>query len=83
MRVLNLFYTSTKNTEKVAQQIHDVIEELGYSIDTINVTSLKQDINILQYNMVFVGSGVYGTLPGQPLIHLHRRLIQQYKSRGG
>jgi flavodoxin len=55
MRVLNLFYTSTKNTEKVARQIHDVIEELGYPIDTINVTSPKQDIDILQYNMVFVG----------------------------
>ncbi|MCW4039188.1 MAG: flavodoxin [Candidatus Bathyarchaeota archaeon] len=78
MRVLNLFYTSTKNTEKVARQIHDVIEELGYSIDTVNVTSHKQDIDILQYNMIFVGSGVYGQLPGQPLIDLHRRLLQQY-----
>lgn len=82
MRVLNLFYTSTKNTEKVAQQIHDVIEELGYPIDTINVTSPKQDIDILQYNMVFVGSGVYGQLPGHPLIDLHRRLLQQYNEAG-
>jgi hypothetical protein len=82
MRVLNLFYTSTKNTEKVAQQIHDVIEEHGYPIDTINVTSPKQDIDILQYNMVFVGSGVYGQLPGQPLIDLHRRLLQQYNEAG-
>jgi hypothetical protein len=82
MKVLNLFYSLTKNTEKVAQQIHDVIEELGYPIDTIEVTSPKQDIDILQYNIVFVGSGVYGTLPGQPLIQLLRRLMQQYNKAG-
>lgn len=82
MRVLNLFYTLTKNTEKVAQQIHDAVEELGYPIDTINVTSGEQDIDILQYNMVFMGSGVYGSLPGQPLIKLLQRLTHQYKKAG-
>ena len=82
MRVLNLFFSSTNNTEKVARQIHDVIEELGYVIDTIKVDSSRLDIDILQYNMIFVGSGVYGQLPGQPLIDLHRRLLHQYNEAG-
>ena len=82
MRVLNLFYSSTKNTEKVARQIHGVIEELGYVIDTIKVDSSQLRVDILQYHMVFVGSGVYGQLPGQPLIDLHRRLLQQYNEAG-
>jgi hypothetical protein len=82
MRVLNLFYSSTHNTEKVAKQIHDVVEELGYSIDTIKVTSPDLDVDILLYDLIFVGSGVYGQLPGQLLIDLHRRLLQQYNERG-
>jgi hypothetical protein len=82
MRVLNLFYSSTKNTEKVARQIHDVIKGLGYVIDTIKVDSPQLDIDILQYNIIFVGSGVYGQLPGQPLMDLHRRLLQQYNKVG-
>ena len=51
-------------------------------VTSIAVMSPKQDIDILQYNMVFVGSGVYGTLPGQHLTQLHRRLHQQYKKAG-
>jgi hypothetical protein len=82
MRVLNLFYSSTNNTEKVAKQIHEVVEELGYSIDTVNVASPDLDVDILLYDMIFVGSGVYGQLPGQPLIDLHRRLLQQYNDVG-
>lgn len=82
MRVLNLYYSSTKNTEKVARQIHSVIKELGYMIDTIKVDSPQLDIDILRYTMIFEGSGVYGQLPGQPLIDLHRRLLQQYNKAG-
>ncbi len=47
MRILNLFYSATKNTEKVAKQIHEVVEELGYSIDTVNVTSPELDVDVL------------------------------------
>ena len=82
MKVLNLFYSSTNNTEKVAKQIHEAVEELGYSIDTVNVTSPDLDVDILLYDLIFVGSGVYGQLPGQPLIDLHRRLLQQYNEIG-
>ena len=78
MRILNLFYSATKNTEKVAKQIHEVVEELGYSIDTVNVTSPELDVDILLYDLIFVGSGVYGTLPGRPLIGLLRRLLKHY-----
>jgi hypothetical protein len=82
MKVLNLYYSSTKNTEKVARLIHDVIKELGYVIDTIKVDSPQVNIDVLQYSMIFVGSGVYGQLPGQPLIDLHRRLLQRYNEAG-
>ena len=46
------------------------------------MTSPEQDIDILKYNMVFMGSGVYGTLPGKPLTKLLQRLHQQYKKAG-
>lgn len=82
MRILNLFYSSTKNTEKVARQIHTVVEELGQKIDTVKVTSPDLNIDLLLYDVIFVGSGVYGQLPGQPLIDLHRRLLQYYNQIG-
>jgi len=82
MNVLNLYFTSTGNTEKVALQIQDTVRELGHSVETVKVTSGNIDADILKYDFVFVGSGVYGQLPGKPMIELHRRLLQKYNEEG-
>jgi len=82
MNVLNLYFSSTGNTEKVAIQIEDTVRELGHNVETVKVTSGNMDVDVLKFDFVFVGSGVYGQLPGKPMIELHRRLLQKYNDEG-
>ena len=82
MNVLNLYFTSTGNTEKVALQIQNTVRKLGHNVKTVKATSEDVDVDVLQFDFVFVGSGVYGQLPGKPIIELHRRLLQKYNEKG-
>lgn len=82
MSVLNLYFSSTGNTEKVAFKIQDIVRELGHKVETVKVTGGDIDVDVLKFDFVFVGSGVYGQLPGKPMIELHRRLLQKYNKEG-
>ena len=82
MKVLNLYFSSTGNTEKVALKIDETVQELGHSVDTIKISSKEHSLDILNYDFVFVGSGVYGQLPGKSLMDLQRGLIQSYVKAG-
>ena len=82
MNILNLYFTSTGNTEKVALKIQETVKKLGHKVKTVKVTSDQTDVDILKFDFIFAGSGVYGQLPGKPLIGLHRRLLQEYNNKG-
>jgi hypothetical protein len=82
MDVLNLYFSQTGNTEKVATRIEETVRELGHKPDTIRITAEDQDIDILKYDFVFAGSGVYGQLPGKGLMKLFRRHLQEYVRKG-
>lgn len=82
MNILNYYFSSTGNTESVALKISDTATELGHTVETIKVTRNDVKIDMLAFPFVFVGSGVYGQLPGQPLMDLHRRLLQYYNEIG-
>ena len=82
MKVLNLYYSMTGNTEKVTERITRTVEELGLDVDTVKITGKDMQLDILEYDFVFVGSGVYAQLPGQPLMELYRGLLQDYVKRG-
>jgi flavodoxin len=58
MKILNLYFSSTGNTEKVAQQITGTVQQLGHELDTVKIAG-DQDLNLLSYDTIFVGSGVY------------------------
>jgi hypothetical protein len=66
MKILNLYFSSTGNTEKVAQRISDTAAKLGHEIDTVKVAG-DQDLDLLRYDFIFMGSGVYQWLPGKGL----------------
>ncbi len=78
MKVLNLFYTSTSNTRKVADSISSAAEALGHKVDTVRVTKDldPETIDLLDYDFLFVGSGVYEWLPGK---HMMEFLMRQHK----
>jgi hypothetical protein len=82
MKVLNLYFSSTGNTEKVAMRINETVQALGRQVDTVKVTGKDIEIDILNYNFVFIGSGVYAQLPGTPLMELFKKLMQKYNKAG-
>ena len=78
MKILNLYYSMTGNTEKVAERIAKTVKELGHDVDTVKIAGKDLQIEVLEYDFVFVGSGVYAQLPGKPLMELYRALLQDY-----
>ena len=81
MKILNLFYSSTGNTIKIADTITKTLAGLGHQVKTVKVTGTTE-IDILDFDMVFAGSGVYAWLPGKPMKKLLERLRDDYASRG-
>lgn len=79
MNILNLYYTSTGNTEKVALRIGETIKRLGHEVTTVKITGKDMELDILQYDFIFVGSGVYRQLPGKALMELFEELYQKYR----
>jgi hypothetical protein len=67
MKILNLYFSSTGNTEKVAQRISAAAAQAGHEVDTVKITGGKEEVDILRYDLVFIGSGVYQWLPGKAL----------------
>ncbi len=82
MNILNLYFSATGNTEKVALKIEKTVQDLGHNVNTFKITGKPTEIEILDYDFVFVGSGVYQQLPGKPLMELFRELLQAYVKRG-
>jgi hypothetical protein len=82
MKVLNLYFTTSGNTEKVAFRIRDAVQQSGHDVDTLKITGKDMEVDILKYDFVFVGSGVYGQLPGKALMGLFRECMQKYSRAG-
>jgi flavodoxin len=82
MNVLNMYFSSTGNTEKVALKIGETIQALGHKLDTLEVTTKDVEVDVLNYDYVFVGSGVYAWLPGKALIDLFEKLRKRYVQDG-
>lgn len=81
MKTLNLYYSSTGNTGKVAARIDRTLEVQGYSHDSVQAGS-ETEVDVLEYDLVFVGSGIYAWLPGKPLQDLLIRLRKGYVQSG-
>jgi len=82
MNVLNMYFSSTGNTEKVALKITEAIQALGHTVDTVEIASKDVEIDVLKYDMVFSGSGVYAWLPGKALMDLFGKLRKGYVQTG-
>lgn len=81
MKVLNLYFSSTGNTKKVAEQIAATATALGHQVDTLRATP-QAEVDLLAYEVIFLGSGVYEWLPGEPLRALCSALRQKYVAQG-
>jgi flavodoxin len=81
MKVLNLYFSATGNTQKVAQRIEETLLQMGHEVDTIKVTK-DAEVEILDYDFVFIGSGVYTWMPGKALVEFIGKQREKYRSDG-
>ncbi|MDR3557786.1 MAG: flavodoxin domain-containing protein [Syntrophobacteraceae bacterium] len=82
MKALNLYFSTTGNTEKIAEQIEMTLREQGVEVETFKVTGDHIEPDILAYDLVFAGSGVYAWLPGKPMMALLGKLREKYFGEG-
>src|SRR6056297_443936 len=82
MHILNLYCTSTGNTRKVAETIDKTLEKAGHRVESVAVSKDIEDVDLLDYDMVFAGSGVYEWLPGKALQTLCGILRRKYVDLG-
>ncbi|MDR3569334.1 MAG: flavodoxin domain-containing protein [Syntrophobacteraceae bacterium] len=82
MKALNLYFSATGNTEKIAKQIDRTLGEQGVLVDSVKVSKDGMEPDILAYDLVLAGSGVYTWLPGKPMIALFDKLREKYVREG-
>lgn len=68
MKILNLYHSTTGNTDKIAVEIDRAIRDSGFDPETVKAGKGEMSRNIEDYDLVFVGSGVYAWLPGKELM---------------
>ncbi len=84
MKILNIYYSATGNTEKIANIITETAKKEGHDVETIKITKEANDLDVelLDYELVFAGSGVYQWLPGKPIQELFTKLLWKYFEKG-
>lgn len=81
MKVLNLYFSSTGNTEKIARQIEKAALEAGHEAETVLVTK-DTEVDILAYDFVFIGSGVHTWLPPKTMMDFLKQTRERYGELG-
>jgi len=81
MKILNLYFSTTGNTDKVAKTISATVQQAGHQVDTVRIIK-SEAVDVLPYDLVFVGSGVYEWLPGLAMQKLFAKLRRQYVAAG-
>lgn len=81
MKILNLYYSQTGNTEKNAHRISSALKNSGHETNIIKAEkNLK--IDLLSYDFIFAGSGVYQWLPGKPMLDFLRNQRKENSDKG-
>lgn len=81
MRILNLYYSQTGNTEKIARCIAETAASLGHGVDTRQAAK-DLALDLTAYDFAFAGSGVYQWLPGKPMLDFLRATRQRLSQAG-
>lgn len=84
MNVLNLYCSCTGNTRKVAVEIETAALARQHTVTTFDVQggSDEQACEFLDYDFVFIGSGVYAWLPPKPMMSFLEQQNKKHSSRG-
>ncbi|MGO9612398.1 MAG: flavodoxin family protein [Dissulfurispiraceae bacterium] len=81
MKILNPYYSATGNTDNVAGQIEKAAQKEGHEVITVKAAK-DIETDILAYDFIFIGSGVYMWMPGKPLTETHQQTDRTIPHRG-
>ncbi len=83
MHILNLYYSATGNTKKVAERIAATSVAEGHTVETVQLKkSTDVQFDVRAYDLIFSGSGVYEWLPGKPVMSAFSAMTKNYREKG-
>ena len=81
IKSLVLYSSITGNTEKVAKRMADVLRTEGHDVAFVKVDE-KTNVDLLAYDLVFLGSAVHQWLPTKMLMNYVKHMLKRYFSSG-
>ena len=81
IKSLVLYSSVTGNTEKVAKRIAEVLRRKGHDVTFAKVDE-KTSVDLLAYDLVFLGSAVHQWLPTKILMNYVKHMLKRYSSSG-
>jgi len=81
MKILNLYHSQTGNTKEIALRISSALKNSNHEVILLQAEkNLK--IDLLDYDFIFAGSGVYQWLPGKPMLDFLRNQRKENAEAG-
>ena len=67
INILNIYSSQGGQTQKIAMEIEKACITSGGNVTTLKTKEQTHEIDLLAYDMIFAGSGVYTWLPDKPM----------------
>ncbi|MBS3754382.1 MAG: hypothetical protein KGY56_01620 [Desulfobacterales bacterium] len=80
-KALHINFSATGNTGKIAETISQTLRQEGLDVDPVAAKDAA-NVDLLEYDWIFLGSGVYEWLPGKPLREALASLRKKYVESG-
>lgn len=82
IRVLNLYASLNKNTQSIAFSIEKACLDLDCEVHTLNVRESEEVLDLLEWDLLFMGSGVYTWLPEKKMLQWMDRQLAAARNQG-
>lgn len=81
LRALVIYWSGTGNTEKVARTIHNALERQSVTATIMKVEEAKE-VELYEYDLVFLGAPSYMWLPPHPVQRFIKDKMSLHDNRG-
>jgi flavodoxin len=77
MNALIIYWSATGNTEKLAKTIRSSLNKANINPESLKITA-DLDIDVLEYDLVFIGSPSYQFLPPEPVLNFVKNRMKYH-----
>lgn len=81
LRALTIYWSGTGNTEKVARTIHNTLERQNVTATIMEVDKARE-VELYEYDLVFLGAPSYMWLPPDPVQRFIKDKMKLHNNRG-